>query len=66
MAQFEGKTIFKKAQISLEDNTIYEFTKDEIKEYILSDVLEKFKGDNVFVELKFYEQKEINPEDINE
>ncbi|MEL3959385.1 YonK family protein [Caldifermentibacillus hisashii] len=66
MAQFKGETVFKKAQISLEDNMIYEFTKDDIKEYVLSDVLNKFKDDNIFVELKFFEQKDISPENINE
>jgi hypothetical protein len=66
LATFKGETVFKKAQIDLEDNMLYEFTKEEIKEYVLSDLLNKFKGDNVFVELKFYEHTEVNPHDISE
>lgn len=66
MAQFKGETIFKKSHIDLAENKLYEFGKDEIKEYVLSDVLNKYSGDNMFVELKFYEQKEVNPDDVSE
>lgn len=66
MAQFKGETIFKKSQISLEDNILYEFGKEDIKEYVLSDLLKKYSGDNMFVELKFYEQKEVTPDDVRE
>lgn len=66
MAQFKGETVFKKTQIDLAENTLYEFTKEEIKEYSFTDLLEKFKGDNIFMEIKFYEHSEIAPDDINE
>ena len=66
MAIFKGETVFKKAQIDLEENMLYEFTKEEIKEYVLTDVLNKFKGENIFVELKFFEHTDINPTDISE
>lgn len=66
MAQFKGETVFKKSQISLEDNILYEIGKDEVKEYVLSDLINKYSGDNKFVEIKFYEQKEVNPEDVKE
>lgn len=66
MAVFKGETVFKKAQIDFENNVLYEFTKDEIKEYVFSDLLKKFSGDNIFVEIKFYEQKDISPEDFSE
>lgn len=66
MATFKGETVFKKSQIDLEENKLYEFTKEEIKEYVFSDLLNKFKGDNVFLELKFFEHTELHPEDVNE
>lgn len=64
MAQFKGETVFKKVQIDLEDNILYEFNKEDVKEYILTDLLNKYKGDNVYMEIKFYEHKELTPENI--
>ncbi|QJI52510.1 hypothetical protein [Psychrobacillus phage Perkons] len=66
MAQFKGETVFKKVQIDLADNILYEFTKEEVKEYTFSDLLNKFKGDNIFMEIKFFEHTELSPEDISD
>lgn len=66
MATFKGETVFKKSQIDLAENKLYEYTKEEIKEYVFTDLLNKFKGDNIFMEIKFYEHTELTPDDINE
>lgn len=50
---------FKNAQISLKDNMIYEFGKDEVKEYVLSDVLRKFEGEGKMVDLTIKETSDL-------
>ena len=66
MAKGKTEVEFKKVQIDLEDNILYEFKKDETKEYVLSDLLKKYSGDNVYAYLKFFEEFEVEPEDITE
>ncbi len=55
---------FKNAVISLEDNTITEYGKEDIKVYTLSDVLSKFDGENKTVDLTIKESSDLEPEDI--
>lgn len=54
---------FKNAVISLEDNTITEYGKEDIKVYTLSDVLSKFDGENKTVDLTIKESSEIEPDE---
>lgn len=54
---------FKNAQISLEDNMIYEYQKDEgVKEYTLSEILKKFEGENKRVDFSIKETSELDVE----
>lgn len=50
---------FKNAQISLEDNLIYEFGKDDVKEYVLSDILRKFEGEGKMVDITIKETSDL-------
>lgn len=61
MAQVNNRTNFKNCQISYEDDTITEFTKDGVNTYSLSDVLSNFSGDEQFIDVSFSEKKEIQP-----
>ena len=54
---------FKNAVISLEDNTITEYGKEDIKVYTLSDVLSKFEGEGKLVDLTIKESSEIEPDE---
>jgi hypothetical protein len=56
---------FKNSVISLEDNTITEIGKDEIKVYVLSDVLKKFEGENKTVDISIKESSELEPSEID-
>lgn len=56
---------FKNAVISLEENTITEYGKEDIKVYVLSDVLKKFEGENKTVDLSIKESSDIEPSEID-
>jgi hypothetical protein len=56
---------FKNAVISLEENTITEYGKEDIKVYVLSDVLKKFDGENKTVDLTIKESSDIEPSEID-
>ena len=53
---------FKSCQISLEDNEITEFGKEETKTYVLSDILRKFEGEDKRVDISIKETSELEPE----
>lgn len=55
---------FKNAVISLEENTITEYGKEDIKVYVLSEVLKKFEGENKTVDLSIKESSDIEPDEI--
>jgi hypothetical protein len=52
---------FRNAQIDLEEGTITEFKKDEIKVYRLMDELAEFVGENRFVDVTIKETAEKEP-----
>lgn len=56
---------FKNAVISLEENTITEFGKDDIKVYVLSEILKKFEGENKTVDLNIKESSDLEPSEID-
>jgi hypothetical protein len=56
---------FKNAVISLEDNTITEYGKEDIKVYVLSEVLKKFEGENKTVDLTIKESSDLEPSEID-
>jgi hypothetical protein len=56
---------FKNAVISLEENTITEYGKEDIKVYVLSDVLKKFEGENKTVDLNIKESSDLEPSEID-
>lgn len=59
MAKSTTNIAFKNCQISLAENAIYEFQKEEVVTYVLSDVLRKFEGDNRMVNLTIQETSEL-------
>ena len=59
MAKQTTNYAFKNCQISLADNAIYEFQKDEVVTYVLSDVLKEFEGENRMVDLTLKETSEL-------
>jgi hypothetical protein len=56
---------FKNAVISLEENTITEYGKEDIKVYVLSEVLKKFEGENKTVDLTIKESSDLEPSEID-
>lgn len=56
---------FKNAVISLEENTITEYGKEDIKVYVLSDVLKKFEGENKTVDISIKESSDLEPSEID-
>jgi hypothetical protein len=56
---------FKNAVISLEENTITEYGKEDIKVYVLSDVLKKFEGENKTVDINIKESSDLEPSEID-
>jgi len=65
MAKINNTLTFKNAQISLEENTITEYTKDNIKVYVLSDVLRQFEGEEKFLDITFKEASELAPSEVD-
>jgi superfamily I DNA and/or RNA helicase len=65
MAKINSTLTFKNAQISLEENTITEYTKEDIKTYVLSDILKQFEGENKFLDITFKEASELEPTEID-
>jgi hypothetical protein len=55
---------FKNAEISLEDNTITEYNKEDIKTYVLSDVLRKFEGVDKKVDITIKETSDLEPDEV--
>lgn len=66
MAKQTTNYAFKNCQISLADNAIYEFQKEEVVTYVLSDVLRQFEGDNRMVNLTIQETSELEPPVVDE
>lgn len=66
MAKQTTNYAFKNCQISLADNAIYEFQKEEVVTYVLSDVLRQFEGDNRMVNLTIQETSELEPPTVDE
>lgn len=56
---------FKNSVISLEENTITEYTKDDIKVYVLSEVLKQFEGEGKMVDLTIKETSDLAPSEID-
>lgn len=56
---------FKGAVISLEENTITEYGKDDIKVYVLSEVLKKFEGEGKTVDLSIKESSDLEPSEVD-
>ena len=56
---------FKNCVISLVDNTITEYGKEDIKTYVLSDVLRKFEGEDKKVDLNIKESSELKPDEVD-
>lgn len=56
---------FKNCVISLEDNTITEYGKEDIKTYVLSDVLKKFEGEEKTVDISIKESSDLEPSEID-
>jgi hypothetical protein len=63
MATRKVNISFKNAQIDLEEGTITEFKKDDIKVYRLMDELAQFAGENKFVDISISETSEKEPVD---
>lgn len=63
MATRKVNISFKNAQIDLEEGTITEFKKDDIKVYRLMDELSQFAGENKFVDISISETSEKEPVD---
>lgn len=59
MAKKTKNYAFKNCQISLADNAIYEFQKEEIVTYVLSDILREFEGENRMVDFNIKETSEL-------
>lgn len=59
MAKQTTNYAFKNCQISLADNAIYEFQKEEIVTYVLSDVLKEFEGEHRMVDLTIKETSDL-------
>lgn len=64
MAKINSTLTFKNCQISLEENSITEFTKEDIKTYVLSDVLKQFEGETKFLDITFKEASELEPTEV--
>lgn len=60
MAKQTVNYAFKNCQISLADNAIYEYQKEEMITYVLSDILKQFDGDNRLVNLTIQETSELD------
>lgn len=60
MAKLNHTISFKNAEISLEDNQIVEFFKDEALTHRLSDIINRFNGKKV--NITFQEVSELEPE----
>ncbi len=56
---------FKNCVISLDENTITEYGKDDIKVYVLSDVLKKFEGEDKTVDFVIKESSDIVPSEVD-
>ncbi|MEM4994998.1 YonK family protein [Priestia sp. SB1] len=56
---------FKNAQISLENNEIVEHGKEDIKTYVLSDILKKFEGENKTVDITIKETSELEADEVD-
>lgn len=56
---------FKNAVISLEENTITEYAKEDIKVYVLSEVLRKFEGENKTVDISIKESSDLEPSEVD-
>lgn len=54
---------FNNSVISLEDNTITEYGKKDVKVYVLSEILSKFEGEGKLVDLTIKESSEIEPDE---
>lgn len=65
MAKINNTLTFKNAQISLEENSITEYGKDDIKVYVLSNILRQFEGEEKFLDITFKEASELAPSEVD-
>jgi YonK protein len=56
---------FKNCSISLSENSITEYGKEDIKTYVLSDILKKFEGEGKTVDLTIKESSDLEPDEID-
>ena len=61
MATRRVNIAFKNAQIDLEEGTITEYKKDEIKVYRLLDELAQFAGEDKYIDMTISETSEKTP-----
>ena len=61
MATRKVNIAFKNAQIDLEEGTITEYKKDEIKVYRLLDELAQFAGEDKYIDMTISETSEKTP-----
>lgn len=62
MARKNHTITFKNAQVSLDEDTITEFTKDGVNTYSLSEVLEQFSDESQFIDLTLKEVYDLEPQ----
>ncbi|PGZ96960.1 hypothetical protein COE51_16460 [Bacillus pseudomycoides] len=65
MAKLNHTLTFKNAEISLEENTITEYLKDDIQTHVLSEVLKRFEGENKKLDITFKETSDLEPSEID-
>lgn len=65
MAKLNHTLTFKNSEVSLSENTITEYLKDDIQVHILSDVLKRFEGENKKVDITFKEVADLEPSEID-
>lgn len=63
MAKQDFSLTFKDATISLEDNEIVEYKKDEILTYTLSDVIARLQGEGRRFTISIKESTELTPDE---
>lgn len=68
MAKRNSSCVFQNATINIEDDTITEYNKDDIKEYRLSDILKEWDGiENIALTIKHVDEiKALNNNESGE
>ncbi|MFA1510067.1 YonK family protein [Priestia megaterium] len=63
MAKLNHTLTFKNATISLEDNEIVEYMKEDIQTHTLSDIIKRFEGKNL--DITFKEVSDLEPAEVD-